>query len=122
MNRRNALKTVGSAAALAVLTPSAALGQATPPPALGLLIQSDILNNHGHEVVLNPALALEMLRETQDSGGATTLNIQGQSRHPHTITLRHEDLLDLFIEGEAEVLTSTDSGHQHGVNIRLIIG
>lgn len=101
---------------LVTLLPTPILAQTAESTTLTL--QEEISRNHGHRVDLDPATALKLLRETKATG-PILINIQGQSSHPHQISLHHEDLLSLFVEGTLTALSSLDASHTHEVILRL---
>lgn len=126
MNRRQALQS-GLAFAGATLVTKLAFAQTVPPKAPvppaphepQAVIVSEIENNHGHAVVLSVTGALQLLRQTR--GAMVTLNIQGQSRHPHALELVHTDLQKLFEDGVIEKESTEVAGHTHLVRIHLDI-
>lgn len=110
MNRRNFLKLTG-------ITSAAIMGAKTFADERDILaiqqcqvqcITSVIDNNHGHLLILpNPATP-------------GTYSIQGQSRHPHFITLTGENIAELENTKRLETISTVDFGHEHGVT--LVIG
>lgn len=77
-----------------------------------------ISRNHGHALLLDLHRVVELIRQTAD-GSTITESIQGTSGHPHTISLNHEPLLDLLVDGSLTVTSSTEFGHAHEVRIEL---
>jgi hypothetical protein len=65
-----------------------------------------ISSNHGHSATITSA---------QFSAGALTLNIQGTSAHPHTVTLAASDITAIAANQRVTKDSSTDSGHSHTV-------
>lgn len=123
MTRRNILKTGMATAGFALLLPKLSLAQQAPndPVPAGaeeMSLTTEIRSNHGHELSMNPVQALKLLRVTKDSG-PVSLNIKGQSGHPHAITFTHEDLLVLFEQGLLLKESSLVAGHLHRVAIHL---
>lgn len=119
MNRRIFLQkgaTLTAAGAISPLALRADTGSLdTHQPAINHFISA----NHGHELKLDLTTALRLLQMTHAEGISIDLNIQGQSRHPHTLSLHADLLLEIFLNGEIEIESSFDAGHTHRVQIQL---
>lgn len=68
-----------------------------------------ISGNHGHSLVVPPADVL--------AGAAKTYNIQGTATHPHTITIRADQMAILAQNGMFTVTSTNDAGHTHEVTV-----
>ena len=68
-----------------------------------------ITGNHGHSLVVPPADVL--------AGAAKTYNIQGTASHPHTITIRADQMTVLAANGTFTVTSTNDAGHTHDVTV-----
>ncbi|MGE3387274.1 MAG: hypothetical protein AB7K41_11145 [Bdellovibrionales bacterium] len=78
----------------------------------GQTLNSTISRNHGHRF---SATLEEVL-----SAGPKDYDIQGSSRHPHTLTLTQE-ILDTLKEVKAvEVESTNDAGHSHIVRLEIV--
>ena len=121
MNRRDFLNQtkhlgfVGAATALSGLSMASAQ-QATEDASL----VSEISNNHGHSVDLTLGQTIQLFRQTL-VGGPESINIQGQSRHPHEISLSAKDLLNLIIGTKLEIESNQEAGHTHLVTLQMVI-
>ena len=85
-----------------------------------LPVTNVIGNNHGHSLDLDIKKVLQLLRETNDSC-PVELDIQGESGHPHSILLSHQNLLQLLVRGKIEEVSSNVAGHTHDVSIALAV-
>ena len=118
MNRRDLLK-IGSMIGFGIILPKAVLAQQTDAAALDdVILNVEIGNNHGHELVLSPKEALLALRTTKTSG-QVFFDIEGTAGHTHSIALSHENLLTLWVDGALQSKTSIGAGHNHPFSIRL---
>ena len=68
-----------------------------------------ITGNHGHSLSVPAADVL--------SGAAKTYNIQGTATHPHTITIRADQMAILAQNGMFTVTSTNDEGHTHNVTV-----
>ncbi len=116
MNRRQVLTTGVQFAGLAALFSQTAGAQVVTEPNLQLTTVID--RNHGHTFVLQPIEALQLLRATR-TGENQVFDIQGQSRHPHSLVISHAQLLALFVDGAVSLVSSEDAGHTHEVQLVL---
>ncbi len=114
MNRRRFFQATG-ATALALSLPFSAQAMEADKQ---VLIDAAISSNHGHALSLSIGDVVEMLSKTKQ-GQNQEISIQGQSGHPHSVSLNQEMLLALLIDQELEVESSVDAGHSHGVLINL---
>jgi hypothetical protein len=119
MDRRNLLKMgLMTTAGLALFLPKVSFAQEAAQEEVQLT--SVIGTNHGHELVMSPVEALKLLRQTR-ANGPVTLDIKGQSGHPHALVLTHDDLLALFDIGQVAKESTKVAGHTHVVTIRLTV-
>ena len=123
MNRRSVLKAGMATAGFAMLLPKLSFAQQAPnDPASSemeeMILTAEISANHGHALNLSPVQALKLLRATKNSG-PVSLDIKGQSGHPHAVAITHEDLLLLFEQGTLAKDSSLVAGHSHHVTIHL---
>lgn len=93
------------AAVLLTIKPSKAF-------AAGDQVTSEIGDNHGHDF----AIALNELV----ANGKTTYNIQGASKHPHTIVMTEDMIAALQAGNNVEIESSEDKGHTHTVLLQLL--
>jgi hypothetical protein len=124
MDRKTFIKKSCSAALLII--PSVALlrcsnseledisnSQVAPEQAPSCLLNgaksSKITDNHGHRITVSA--------EDISAGREKTYDIQGNSGHPHTITVTAQDFLILFSQGEVVVSSTRDEHHAHDVTI-----
>ncbi len=119
MKRRSFFKAIGGATSTAALLSMPLISQANTQ---GQDIQflSEIGNNHGHDLQLNIVQVIELMGQTQD-GSVVELDIQGQSGHPHAVTLELEQLIDLLVKRELLLESTSVAGHTHSVAIELAI-
>ena len=68
-----------------------------------------IAANHGHVLVVS--------KEDVAAGTAKTYNIRGTSSHPHTVVITREHFAQLVAEQAIMTVSSTDSGHSHGIMV-----
>jgi hypothetical protein len=84
---------------------------ASPSPASSTPTGSDktgsIASNHGHAAVITSAQL--------GASGGITLNIQGTSSHPHTVTLTGADLSAISGNQRVARESSNDASHTHMV-------
>lgn len=116
MNRRRFFQATGATAfAMSLpITLQAAEGEKQ------VLIDSQIGFNHGHALNLSIAQVVELFAQT--NGGKTQdINIQGESGHPHTVTVDQEMLIALLADGSLEGQSSQDAGHAHPVMITISV-
>lgn len=83
-----------------------------PPPKLVKVIESEISKNHGHEFFI--ALS-EVIKLTGQA-----LSIQGDSGHPHTITISNDQVIALMKGEHVVIVSSKDAGHTHQVTLALV--
>lgn len=72
-------------------------------------VDGTVDDNHGHTVVIPAADVADPMDRTY--------NIQGTSRHPHTITVTAANFETLAAGGTVTVSSSRDSGHSHEVTL-----
>lgn len=115
LNRRNVLTMTTSLATFFMV--SRIFAQELPPEAPALppqvkkSVEVIISKNHGHNLILD--------RSELFTGLTRQYEIQGESRHPHTIEMNAERDLALARSGVIEIESSTDVGHSHLVTIML---
>ncbi len=120
MNRRQLIQT-GALFGATMALPKLARAQSAEPVAGRQIELSTVIgSNHRHALELTAADALQMMRDTQ-GGERQSVNIQGQSSHPHTISLSHEEILQLFIAGQLTLTSTEDFGHAHELQLTLNI-
>lgn len=119
MNRRTLIKTTGVAALGLLMKPNLNFAADTVKE---LKLVNVIGTNHGHELNAPVTLAdvVLLLQQIHVSGQSAPLNIQGSSRHSHTVELNEDMLLQLLLEGKADLVSSTDFGHNHTVSLQLV--
>lgn len=115
---RNALFAGASVAALPVVSRAMEAGNTFNAQA-SLTAEVVIGNNHGHLLELTTESLVLALRESQATG-FVDFDIQGESRHPHTLRLTQLDLVKILAEGGLEKESSVDRGHAHLVSIQLL--
>lgn len=116
MKRREFFGALGSAAVVASIPMTLQAAECSEE----LPVDSEITNNHGHDVDLDIKRVMQLLRETKENG-PVNFDIQGSSGHPHAIRLSHDTLLKLLVDGEIEETSSNVAGHTHGVLITLTV-
>lgn len=116
MNRRNFFLNTAALGGVALLAQLPFKSKAADGEMV--IVSETISANHGHQVGLDMADLINLLRQTKLTG-SVTLDIQGASGHPHSIELIHEQLIDLFVDGNLVVISSKDAGHIH--NVELIV-
>ena len=119
MKRRKFFAVMGAAGAAGVVA-TGALPALAAPGDKSFEIANQIGRNHGHALDIDEIQVIEMLRATQ-GGEMVDLDIQGRSSHPHTLTLSHQNLLDLVVLGEIAVQSRVDGGHAHNVQLTMSI-
>ena len=118
MNRRDLLK-VGSMIGIGIVLPKLTFAQSSNPlPTDEVILNVEIGSNHGHELIISPKVALEALRTTKTSG-PVFFDIEGTAGHTHSVSLSHENLLALWVDGTFQSKTSIGAGHNHPFSIRL---
>lgn len=76
------------------------------------VVQSEIANNHAHDFAIEFSQLLNGLGQPFD--------IQGDSGHPHAITIEEKHVISL-LKGETVVIVSTKvAGHTHAVSLKLV--
>lgn len=70
-------------------------------------VNGTIAANHGHIAVVTSA--------SITAGSAVSLNIQGQSAHPHTVAISQTDLTTLKNRQTVTSTSSTDANHSHTI-------
>ena len=115
MNRRELFKTSTVAAVALLGIPK--LGK-TSVFAVNLFPKVEIGRNHGHALTLT-LTDLVILLQTAVNEGVVNQSIQGQSGHPHTLSLNADELIQLLSEGSITKDSTTDFGHSHLVSIQL---
>lgn len=116
MNRRKFFGAMGSAAIVAAVPMHLQAAECSEE----LPVNGAISNNHGHAVDLDIKQVLQLLRQTND-GCPVEVDIQGDSGHPHSIQLSHQNLNQLLVQGEVEEVSSNVAGHTHKVLITLSV-
>jgi hypothetical protein len=117
MNRRIFLNTLAATSAGLVFFSQVTRAQMAPSPTDPIpvepskpaLVRLEILNNHGHEGAIT--------YEAVIVGQAISIDIQGDSRHPHTLILTEEELTVLRQKLTVDVISTVDAGHSHMVRI-----
>lgn len=77
------------------------------PPATGDKEASSISANHGHSASITAAQL--------QAGGAVSLNIRGNSSHPHSVGLSADEVVSIRNGGRVSKESSNDEGHTHTV-------
>lgn len=76
------------------------------------VVESEIANNHAHDFAIEFSQLLKGLGQPFD--------IQGDSGHPHAITIENQHVISL-LKGETVVIVSTKvAGHTHAVTLKLV--
>ncbi len=78
-----------------------------------------IASNHGHILELDLDGIVTALQSSR-ANGSITIDIQGESRHPHLLQLTQLELIQLLSDGLLEKDSSVDRGHSHTVRLELI--
>lgn len=123
MNRRSFINTIAIGATTLAFFTKVAQAQTAPPvvpnpanpsgsPSIPVSITLDISNNHGHHGFIS--------YESVIIGNQLTIDIQGDSGHPHTIILTEQDLTVLRQKLVVDVKSSVDANHAHMVRITRI--
>ncbi len=116
MNRREALKTTSFLSlGLLSMAPLKTL-HAQALESGELKVRSEISNNHGHALILSLSELVQILQKTHKEG-PVSINIQGDSRHPHQVVLDSAQSLELLLSGQISLTSSTDAGHSHAVQV-----
>jgi hypothetical protein len=122
MNRRNFFKTSSQVAVGAVVASKFNIQNAFAAEGEAVLIESEISRNHGHILKLDVADVIKLLRKNQSSNdvlGIEVISIQGESGHPHDISLSVEHLMGLLLGEELSLESSLVAGHAHTVLITM---
>lgn len=82
-------------------------------------VMADISRNHGHNLTLTMSELVAVLRKLQPEELTETIDIQGESGHPHSIDLNFDKVLSVLLGEEVTVESTEDFGHTHVVNIKL---
>ncbi len=136
MKRREMITATGAASLGLILTACAgangqtvsgsnsgdATGQAVVPQTeMQIQTGSDISANHGHIVeVLNLKEVILALRDIHENG-SQTLDIQGNSGHPHAVELTEDALVELLVTSKVDLKSTVVAGHSHDVELSLIV-
>jgi hypothetical protein len=114
MNRRSFINSMAIGATSLAFFTKVAQAQTVPPvpQAIPVSITMDISNNHGHHGVIS--------YESVIIGNQLTIDIQGDSGHPHTLILTEDDLKVLRQKLVVDVKSSVDANHAHMVRITRI--
>ena len=123
MNRRIFLNNLAIGATTLAFFTKIAHAQTVPPTnpipldpsaqaVIPVSITLDISNNHGHNGFIS--------NESVIIGDQLTIDIQGDSGHPHTIILTEDDLAVLRKQLVVDVKSSVDAKHSHMVRITRI--
>ena len=123
MNRRSFINSLAIGATTLAFFTKVAHAQTVPPvtpnpanppvpQAIPVVITMDISNNHGHHGAIS--------YESVIIGNQLTIDIQGDSGHPHTLTLTEDDLKVLRQKLVVDVKSSVDANHAHMVRITRI--
>ncbi len=115
MQRRNFFKVAGGTAALMSLPFSL---KAAETEVGGVRITTEIGSNHGHDLVLEVADVIALLKETKEMG-PIEVDIQGESGHPHGIVLDESILIQILSQESVQLESTNVAGHTHSVNITL---
>ena len=122
MNRRHFLMTGAAGAAVLAALPvlaQEAVEDGSEKATGHFDVKTEIGNNHGHALALTvDTVILAMQKARVD--GSVVMGIQGQSGHPHAVTLTLNELVDLLSLGTLTVVSSKDAGHSHPVKISLV--
>lgn len=106
MKRRQLLKMIG------VGVPSVLIGA-------NVLQAQEVSNNFAIEISFNHGHIAEIPMADLMLGEELSYDIQGESGHPHTLTLQISDI-EKILQGErVSVDSSKDAGHTHAVTIEL---
>ena len=121
MQRRDLLKGMTGALGMSAVAMLPTVGFANEQQHGTLTVQSEISRNHGHELELSLEDLIVILRElnAEEEKTEVSLDIQGQSGHPHTVFMTNDLVMEILIGGSVEVESSVDAGHAHFVTITL---
>ena len=120
MKRREALTGLG-AMALAFMGSSLLSSQAkAETEESSLTLTNEIGTNHGHSLEMTPGDLIAILRELNGQE-VVEVDMQGFSRHPHTIFFTEAEVLEVLKTGQVSMLSSRDFGHPHEVIINLAV-
>lgn len=82
------------------------------PPQLVKVAISEISKNHGHDFMIK---FTELIK-----AGGQTLDIQGDSGHPHSIVISNDQIIALMKGEDVVIVSSKDAGHTHQVKLTLV--
>lgn len=82
------------------------------PPFLVKVVESEISKNHGHEFTIELSELIKV--------GGHPLDIQGDSGHPHTITVTNDQIIALLKGENVVIVSSKDAGHTHNVTLTVV--
>jgi len=120
MNRRSFFKAGSKVAMGAAVASQITINKAFAVPGEQILIDSKIESNHGHLLNIDAADVIVLLRKSQAvEGFVETISIQGESRHPHEITLNADQLLMIVLAEELSLASTAVSGHAHSVLVKM---
>lgn len=118
MERRNFLLTTAGALATLSVANHAFADDNTKLETLSLT--NEIAHNHGHFFELSLESLVLLIREANTSGDEkATIDIQGQSGHPHTLSLSVAEIVTIMVDGVLEKDSSIDANHSHKIFINL---
>ncbi len=84
--------------------------------------KSEISTNHGHALSLSTMEIVQLLRQADQSPtDEVTIDIQGDSSHPHLLVLSTNELNNILLGEEISKPSSADFGHAHDVTLSLTI-
>ncbi len=119
MKRRELIKKASLGATVAALSFKVIPSMAQQCSEGELALTGEIEANHGHAVEeLNDATLIQKSRTMKDDD-TLEIDITGNSRHPHTLSLSKSDIMQLLVDKELTVISSTDSRHSHSVLLIL---
>lgn len=113
ITRRTALaQSLGAIGTLFVS--KAAFAQEAPvcPPKMVKVVVAEISKNHGHDFMIELSDLVKV--------GGQTLDIQGDSGHPHSIVISNDQIIALMKGEQVVVISSKDAGHTHQVALVLV--
>jgi|GEM_PF-2740427 len=120
MNRRGFLANGAKVAVGAAVVNQFSLEPAHAAAGEQVLIESEIGRNHGHSLQLDTADVVKMLRKAElENDPAQTVSIQGESGHPHAISLNQSSLMTLLLGEVLNLESSVDAGHSHSVAVSM---
>ena len=120
MNRRGFLANGARVAVGAAVVSQFSLEPAFAASGEQVLIESEIGRNHGHGLNLDTADVVKMLRKAElENDPEQTVSIQGESGHPHVISLNQSSLMMLLLGEVLNLESSVDAGHSHSVLVSM---